>query len=67
MVKQPSNGRISYSPRPDATPDGELNALAAVYKTVLATKKAAEPAPEPSGRDDAEEPKHGVATANLTK
>lgn len=27
--------RVTYSPRPDATPEGELTALAAVYSIVL--------------------------------
>lgn len=29
------SSRITYTPRPDATPEGELNALAAVYAFVL--------------------------------
>jgi len=45
-----SNPHIAYHPRPDATPQGELNALAAVYRFILfksrsANRKAAEPAP----------------------
>lgn len=32
---------ITYTPRPDATPEGELNALAAVYRLILDRKKAA--------------------------
>jgi hypothetical protein len=49
------NRRISYVPRPDATPEAELKALAAVYRFILdchAKKMAAEPAPEPDGRND---------------
>ena len=49
-----SNAPIVYTPRPDATPEGELNALASVYRFILdchAKKMAAEPAPEPDGRD----------------
>ncbi len=37
--------RITYTPRSDATPEGELNALAAVYKVLLdrhAEKNAAD-------------------------
>ena len=30
-----SSTRITYTPRPDATPEGELNALAAVYRFIL--------------------------------
>jgi hypothetical protein len=29
------DSRVSYSPRPDATPEGELAALAAVYAGIL--------------------------------
>ena len=38
-----SNPRIAYAPRPDATPEGELNALASIYRFVLdsAQKNAA--------------------------
>jgi hypothetical protein len=45
---------IVYAPRPDATPKAELDALASVYRFILdsrAKKMAAEPAPEPDGRD----------------
>jgi len=49
------NRRISYVPRPDATPEAELKALAAVYRFILvdchAKKMAAESAPEPDGHD----------------
>ena len=48
------NPRIVYSVRSDATPESELSALAAAYKLVLESKKAAERAPEPDGRDDYE-------------
>jgi hypothetical protein len=45
---------ITYTRRSDATPEAELNVLANVYRFVLdrrAKKIAAEPAPEPDGRD----------------
>ena len=35
-----SSPRITYTPRPDATPEGEVNALAAVYRLILDSKKA---------------------------
>jgi hypothetical protein len=47
--------RFTYTSRPDATPEAELNVLANVYRFILdchAKKMAAEPAPEPGGRDD---------------
>jgi hypothetical protein len=34
-VKQASNSHIIYIPRPDATQEAELNALASVYRFVL--------------------------------
>jgi hypothetical protein len=46
--------RITYVQRPDATPEAELNVLANVYRFILechGKKMAAEPAPEPDGRD----------------
>jgi hypothetical protein len=45
---------VLYEPRSDTTPEAELNALANVYRFILdchAKKMAAEPAPEPDGRD----------------
>jgi hypothetical protein len=50
-VDKPS---ISYALRPDATLEAESNVLANVYRFILdchAKKMAAEPAPEPDGRD----------------
>jgi hypothetical protein len=47
--------RITYVQRPDATPEAELSVLANVYRFILdchAKKLAAEPAPEPDGRND---------------
>jgi hypothetical protein len=43
---------ITYTPRPDATPETELNALAAVYAFVLDCHSKKIPAPEPDGRND---------------
>ncbi len=49
-----SSSRITYTPRPDATPEGELNALAAVYRIILdcyAKKNAAGRLPSPDGHN----------------
>jgi hypothetical protein len=48
-----NNSRITYTPRPDATPEVELDALAAVYRFILDCheRKKAAPASRP---DDAE-------------
>jgi hypothetical protein len=55
-VKQASNNRISYTPCPDATPESELDALAAVYAFVLEArtkKRAAVPSgPENGVKED---------------
>jgi hypothetical protein len=57
-----SNTRVIYSPRPDATPEGELAALAAVYAFVIQAheqKKAAAPANERRKEADYEERRQG--------
>ena len=49
---------VTYMPRPDATPESEVNMLANIYRLILdchAKKMAAEPAPEPDTRDEAKE------------
>ena len=64
----PGNPRIVYSVHSDVTPETELSALAVVYKLVLESKKAAEPAPEPDDHNGTKEPKHdGAATTNRTR
>jgi hypothetical protein len=58
--------RITYTSRPDATPEAEVNVLANVYRFIFdchVKKMAAEPAPEPDGHDEAKEWKHGCAPA----
>ena len=49
-----SSSRITYTSRLDATPEAEVNVLANVYRFIFdchTKKMAAEPAPEPDGRD----------------
>ncbi len=46
--------RIAYTPRPDATPEGELNVLADVYRYILFESSARKEAAHPGGPDDAE-------------
>jgi len=46
-----SRARITYTPRANATPESELDALAAIYKFVLechARRKAADPTGDPN-------------------
>jgi hypothetical protein len=50
---QPLPG-VAYAPRPDATPEAEISALAAVYRIVLSRKKEAV-SPDKSGPDDEKE------------
>lgn len=45
--------RISYIPREDATPEGELSALAAVYKFVLERHERKKDTGTESGREGA--------------
>jgi hypothetical protein len=50
--------RMTYTSRPDATPEAELNVLASVYRFILfessgPSKKGAESVPESSSRDAA--------------
>jgi hypothetical protein len=52
-VKQ-TNRSITYTPRPDATPEGERSALAAAYRFILDRhdkKNAAEHSQKPDGYD----------------
>ena len=48
-----SSPRIAYASRPDATPEGELHALCAVYRFILDCHAKKEAAPE-SRPEDAE-------------
>ncbi len=52
-----SSPHITYATRPDSTPEGEMNALANVYRFILDchAKKEAAPASRP---DDAKEIKN---------
>ena len=47
-----SSPRITYAPRPDATPEAELSALAGAYRFILDCHAKKEAAPE--SRPDAE-------------
>ena len=65
-----SNPRLSYSPRPGATPEGELNALAAVYRIILENRKENATDVTSTDGDDAKKGslKHEVrATQKYTK
>lgn len=65
-----STPHVTYSPRPDATPEGEIASLANVYAFILAcgearrvqeTKKAEGRLPSPDGPNDGPESKEDSA------
>ena len=56
------DSRVTYSPRPDATPEGELTALAALYAFVIQAHErniVAAPASESRKEVDTEERRQG--------
>jgi hypothetical protein len=62
--------RITYAPRPDATPEPELSVLAAVYKFVLFDSQANEGGPHDLTSDPTKEcatrqDKKGMQNADL--
>ena len=50
-----SSARIVYTPRSDATPEGEIAALASVYRFILFESSASKEAAHPGSPDDAKE------------
>ena len=54
--------RITYAPRPDATPAGEVAALTSVYALLLDSAKKRGRIPDKSGPDDRKGLKHDPAT-----
>ena len=62
-----SVSRINYAPRPDATPEAELSALASVYRFVLDARAKKEAAPESRPKDEKERSVHdSLASTNYT-
>ena len=62
------SARIVYTPHPDATPEGELSALATVYSFVLRCqeeKKKAVPADDPDDAKGSHE--HGRTTERISR
>jgi hypothetical protein len=59
---------VTYSPRPDTTPEGELDALAAVYRFILDCHAKKMGRPATSGPNDAMKgSKHDRATEIIPK
>jgi hypothetical protein len=64
-VDKPS---VTYMPRPDATPEAEVNMLANIYRFILdchAKKEAAEPAPKPDICNDAAVVRHTEGVSHV--
>lgn len=66
-----SSPHITYTPRPDATPEAELNALSAVYSFVLQKGREKQNAAgfdqNPGGDDAMKGPKHDRASPDYTR
>jgi hypothetical protein len=62
-----SSTRTSYVPRPDATPEAELDTLAACYRFILDSAKKRGRFPDKSGPDGQKGPKHDPATHQHTR
>ncbi len=59
------SARVSYAPRPDATLESELAALAAVYAFILECHDAKKGAEASGGEDDGKGDKHVPATVSI--
>jgi hypothetical protein len=62
-----SNPPIVYTPHPDATPEGELNALANVYRFVLDCHHAKKEATRPGGPDARKENLHDSGNTSIRR
>ena len=56
--------RVTYTPRPDATPETEIQVLAEVYRFVLDCHKSKTAAESTGGQDDANGGLDGCADEN---
>jgi hypothetical protein len=56
-----------YAPRPDATPEAELDALAACYRFILFESRAKEGGAPAAPNDDVKESDGYVAAENHTR
>ena len=61
-----SNPPIVYTPRPDATPEGELNALANVYRFIL-DRHAKKEATRPGAPDARKENLHDSGNTSIPR
>ena len=59
------SARIVYAPRPDATLEGEIDALASVYAFVLRARITKNAAEDSGGEDDAKGDNHARAKLSI--
>jgi hypothetical protein len=57
---------ITYTPRPETTPEAEISALARVYRIVLDSRNAKEAAPRQSCPEDERKDQHALTYPNCT-
>lgn len=62
-----SEARITYTARPDATPESERETLASIYAFVLRTHQERQKAATSSRPEDAERRPDGPGTAPITR
>jgi hypothetical protein len=63
-MEQTSEARITYSPRPDVTPESEVGAVSCVLRFILFESKASKKAAEAGGPDDAKESQSDCTATN---
>ena len=56
---------ITYTPRPDATPGAEMDALASIYRFIVFESTASKKGTRPGAPDDRKGPKHDPATTSI--
>ena len=59
------SARIVYAPRPDATKEGEIDALASVYAFLIRVRTKNKAAEDSGGEDDAKGDNHARATLSI--
>jgi hypothetical protein len=66
-MEQTSEARIIYTPRSDATPEGELDAVSSVLKFILFESSASKKGTHPGAPDDVKESNGYVATSSISE
>ena len=60
-----AESKVIYTPRPDATPASELNALVAAYRFLLFDCHVSEKGARPGARDAAKESENGYDATRI--